>query len=266
MSPSSGPAPIDPRGPRTNQAVLATGLVLGFVFGQVWVAPLFAVVLFLGAAFGPRYGPVLRFYAEVIKPRLAPPSAVEDPRPPRFAAAVGVVFLSAATLAFALGATVVGWGLALVVAALAALSAVTGLCVGCEMYVLLVRLRGGVRVVTVDRTEGHSAVARDVRHGDLPVLPAEMAADGASWVVFSTEYCAVCPGVVAELERRRPDEPVVVLDVADHLDLAGRYKVRRAPTVLRAAAGGVVVSRLSGADAVRAELDALDATAAAVGV
>src|SRR3954454_20411519 len=97
---SRAPAPIDPRGPRTNQAVLATGLVLGLVLRQEWVAPLFAVVLFLGAAFGPRFGPVLRFYADVIRPRLAPPSELEDPRPPRFSAWVGTVFLSAATIAF----------------------------------------------------------------------------------------------------------------------------------------------------------------------
>src|SRR6478735_7552833 len=130
MASASAPAPIDPRGPRTNQAVLATGLVLGLLFSQEWVAPLFAVVLFLGAAFGPKYGPVLRFYATVIKPRLAPPNELEDPRPPRFSAWVGIV------------------------AALAALSAITGLCVGCEMYVWLVRLRGGVRVTKVDRV-GH---------------------------------------------------------------------------------------------------------------
>jgi hypothetical protein len=58
----SVPKPIDPRGPRFNQSVLAIALVLGFLT-QVWfVAPVFAVVLFLGAAFGPRYGPFLRLY------------------------------------------------------------------------------------------------------------------------------------------------------------------------------------------------------------
>ena len=51
------------------------------------------MVLFLGAAFGPRYGPFLRLYAEVVKPRLSPPAELEDPRPPRFAATVGVIFL-----------------------------------------------------------------------------------------------------------------------------------------------------------------------------
>lgn len=139
---AGSPAPIDPRGPRFNQAVLAAVLLVGFLLDVPAVAPVFAVVLFLGAAFGPRYGPFLRLYAEVVKPRLAPPSELEDPRPPRFAATIGVLFLTAATVAFAAGASGVGWGLALIVAVLAGLAAVTGICVGCEVYLLLARRRG----------------------------------------------------------------------------------------------------------------------------
>jgi hypothetical protein len=272
MASSSAPAPIDPRGPRTNQAVLATALVLGLVLQQQWVAPLFAAVLFLGAAFGARYGPVLRFYSSVIKPRLGPPSELEDPRPPRFAASVGVIFLAGATLAFVLGADTVGWVLVTIVAVLAGISAVTGLCVGCEMYVWLVRLRGGVRVVKIDRAvlegpaadevlEGTPAPLHPSRAPHLAPFPAELRAGGAQWVVFSTEYCAVCPSVVAEIQGRRPGEPVTVLDVAEHLDLASRYKVRRAPTVLRVDGDGSILARLSGVDAVRAELGALPAGA-----
>ena len=146
MADAPAPKPIDPRGPRFNQAVLTVALLAGFLLDARAVVPVFAAVLFLGAAFGPRYGPFLRLYAEVIKPRLAPPQDLEDPRPPRFAAAVGVVFLAAATIAFAAGAPGVAWALALVVAALAGLAAVTGICVGCEIYVLLAR-RLGVRSV-----------------------------------------------------------------------------------------------------------------------
>jgi len=116
--------------------------VLGFVFQWWYVVPIFAVVLFLGAAFGPTYGPFLRLYADVIRPRLAPPKELEDPRPPRFAATVGVAFLTAATVAFAAGSSAVGWTLALIVAALAALAAVTGICVGCEIYLRFARRRG----------------------------------------------------------------------------------------------------------------------------
>jgi hypothetical protein len=142
----AAPSPIDPRGPRFNQAVLASALLAGFLVDWRAVVPVFAVVLVLGAAFGPRYGPFLRLYADVVRPRLAPPRHLEDPRPPRFAAAVGVAFLAAGSLAFVAGHPGVGWGLALVVAALAGLSATTGLCVGCEMYLFLARRRG-VRLV-----------------------------------------------------------------------------------------------------------------------
>lgn len=105
------------------------------------MAPVFAIVLGIGVAFGPRWGPVLIAYRHVLAPRLGPPSELEDPRPPRFAAAVGVVFLAAATVAFVLGASILGWALALMVAGLAALAATTGVCVGCEMYVMAARLR-----------------------------------------------------------------------------------------------------------------------------
>ena len=266
MAAATPPAPIDPRGPRTNQAVLAAALVVAAFTGQRWVVPVFAVVLFLGAAFGPRYGPVLRLYQGVIKPRLGPPAHLEDPRPPRFAATVGVGFLAASTLSFLLGASALGWGLALVVAALAGLAAATGLCVGCEMYVWFVRLRGGVRVVTVDRTDdGHGGGHAQVAHGAHPALPAELASDRETWVVFTTEYCAVCPTVVSTIEAARPEAAVHVVNVATDTTLAARYKVRRAPTVLRADAGGAVVARVTGADGVRSELATLDAVGAPAG-
>jgi hypothetical protein len=207
---------------------------------------------------------VLRFYQLVIKPCLSPPAELEDPRPPRFAATVGVIFLGASTVAFALGAAVVGWVLALIVAALAGLAAVTGICVGCEMYVLFVRLRGGVRVVSVERTLHDSGehAERPQRRGEYPALPAEFRGETPVWIVFSTEFCAVCPQVVAQITTERPGESVVALDVAEHLDLASAYKIRRAPTVVRADADGNVLVRLSGTDAVRAELEALGAETA----
>ena len=141
------PRPIDPRGPRFNQGVLTVGLLAAFLLDLQVVVPALALVLFLGAAFGPRYGPVLRLYADVVGPRLPPPRELEDPRPPRFAAAVGTAFLAGATVAFVAGASGIGWTLALVVAALAGLAAATGICIGCELYLLFARRRG--RQVTV---------------------------------------------------------------------------------------------------------------------
>lgn len=136
------PKPIDPRGPRFNQAVLAVSLLAGFVFDWRPVVPAFAVVLLLGAAGGSKWGPFLRLYAGVIRPRLAPPAMLEDPRPPRFAASMGVAVLTLASLAFLADAPGLAWGLALLVAALAGLSATTGLCVGCEIWLFSARRRG----------------------------------------------------------------------------------------------------------------------------
>ena len=141
MADAPAPKPIDPRGPRFNQAVLAVALLTGFLFDWRPVVPLFALVLLAGAALGPKYGPFLALYAKVIRPRLGPPREMEDPRPPRFSAALGVVVLTAGTLAFAAGHPGIGWGLALLVAALAGLSATTGICVGCEIYLLVARRR-----------------------------------------------------------------------------------------------------------------------------
>lgn len=129
------PAPIDARAPRFNQGVLTVALLVGFVFELRWLYVVWGVVLLLSALGGSKYGPFLRLYRDVIKPRLGPPAEIEDPRPPRFAATVGTVFLAAATLALAADVPGVADALALVVAALAALAAVTGLCVGCEVYV-----------------------------------------------------------------------------------------------------------------------------------
>jgi hypothetical protein len=136
------PEPIDPRGPRFNQAVLAVALLAGFVLDWRPVVPVFLVVLLLGAALGPRWGPFLRLYAAVVRPRLGPPAELEDPRPPRFSATLGVLFLVAASVAFLAGSTAVGWALALLVATLAGVAATTGICLGCEVYIWVARRRG----------------------------------------------------------------------------------------------------------------------------
>ena len=64
---------------------------------------------------------------------------MEDPRPPRFAQGLGLGFVGVAVIALLAGLTTVGLvaaGLALVAALL---NAVFGLCLGCELYVILRR-------------------------------------------------------------------------------------------------------------------------------
>ncbi|MCK8211839.1 DUF4395 domain-containing protein, partial [Erwinia amylovora] len=80
-------------------------------------------------------------YRRLVAPRLAPPTEREDPRPPRFAQLVGLVVTCAGLLVALLGVPLgvtVGAALALVAAFL---NAVFGLCLGCELYLLGLRLR-----------------------------------------------------------------------------------------------------------------------------
>ena len=234
---AASPPPIDPRGPRFNQAMVSLVLVGGFLLGWRPVAAVIGLVLLAGAAFGPRYGPFLRLYADLIRPRLAPPDELEDPRPPRFAAAVGVAFLAAATAAFAAGHDAVDWVLALVVAALAGLAAATGVCLGCEVYLLLAR-------------RPRLSVDRGVARVPLDMLGPEE----RTWLVFTTPYCATCAGVVASIRSRDPEARVVELDAVEHAALTRSFLVRSAPTVVLADGDGNVRTRLVGAAAVEAYL------------
>jgi hypothetical protein len=137
-------AGIDPRGPRfvagltvvvVAAALLApTGVGLALAVVQ---AALFAV----GAVRGVQGTPQSWLFRTVVRPRLAPPAELEDPAPPRFAQAVGLVFLVVAVIGFVSGATLlaqVALGFAL---AAAILNSVFGFCLGCEVYLLLKRVR-----------------------------------------------------------------------------------------------------------------------------
>lgn len=136
---------IDVRGPRFGAAittvVLAVALVVQGSVGQalvIWQWLMFAVATFVGLAWSP-YGSLFR----ILKRRfdLGPPPATEPEGPPRFAQACGFGVTSVALLAFTLGATTVAWVAVGVVLALSTLLAATGLCVGCELYLVGQRLR-----------------------------------------------------------------------------------------------------------------------------
>ena len=132
---------IDSRAPRTNQLVIGLFSVVAVVFGWWWLLALLALQLAVGLAFGRRYCLACVAYFELVQPRFGE-GPLEDARPPRVANMVGLVVLSAASLAYLGGATLVGAALGLLVAALALLAAVTGFCTGCEAYKLACRLTG----------------------------------------------------------------------------------------------------------------------------
>src|SRR5213079_1799586 len=94
-----------------------------------------AANLGLGLTFGRRFCVTCVAYFALVQP-LTGEGPLEDSRPPRVANMIGFVFLASSTVAYALGADIVGAALGSIVAALALLAAATGFCTGCEAYKL----------------------------------------------------------------------------------------------------------------------------------
>lgn len=136
---------IDPRGPRfgaglTTVLLAATLLLAGSTAGTVLLGvavALFVVGVVRGAQ-GSLQGVLFR---RLVRPRLAPPSYLEDPAPPRFAQLVGLLVTGTGLLLALLGVPGAVVAAAAVAFVAAFLNAAFGLCLGCEMYVVLRRLR-----------------------------------------------------------------------------------------------------------------------------
>jgi len=117
-------------------------VLVAFILRVPIVLPVVGVVLGAASLLGPRfnlYAYGFRLFKRLA--RLGPPRELEEAAPPRFANLVGFLFLGTASLLlYAAELSAVAWGLGLVVSALALLAATTGLCVGCEAYVIGRRL------------------------------------------------------------------------------------------------------------------------------
>jgi hypothetical protein len=133
---------IDRNGHRWGAGISAVVLFLGLIFDLQWVAPLICAVLAVGVAFGLRYSPLgatYRFLKRTLS--LDIPVVPEEETPPRFAQLMGFAFLLVATLGFyGIENAALGWTFTMIVAALQTLLAATGLCVGCEVYLIGKRL------------------------------------------------------------------------------------------------------------------------------
>lgn len=213
---------IDSRAPRTNQAVIGGLALIAFASGWWPLLTILAAQLLVGLRFGRRYCLPCVTYFEVIQPRIGE-GPIEDSRPPRFANQVGLVFLSAASLAHVVGLTAVGWALGLLVAVLALFAAATGFCAGCEAYKLGARLRGiyGDTLDTVD--------------------PADLGVDleERTEVLFTHPLCTDCHRVERALDARAAR--VVAIDVRQRPDLARKYGITVVPTLVSVAVDGSAV-------------------------
>jgi hypothetical protein len=137
---------IDPRAPRFGAGITAVLLLItiGLALGGTTIAAtvLFgaiAVLFAVGAFRGVQRHPYGRIYKALVRPRLKPPTELENPTPPTFAQGVGFVIT-----AVGLVLSLFGVPFALVIAASAAfiaafLNSVFGYCLGCQIYLLLAR-------------------------------------------------------------------------------------------------------------------------------
>jgi hypothetical protein len=127
---------IDPRGHRFGAGVSAVLLIAAFLTGTTWLVAVVLASIGVSAAFGLRYSIYGVVWRRLAKALALPKVEPEHEYPPRFAQVLGSTALILALVAFALGATTIGWGLTLAVAGLQSVLALTGYCLGCRLYFL----------------------------------------------------------------------------------------------------------------------------------
>ena len=136
---------IDARGPRfgavITTVVLAIVLVTAGMIAAGWLLFAQTLVFAVGALAGLRYAPYGFIYRSLVRPRLGPPTKTEAEAPPRFAQGVGMVFAAIGTIGFAAGVPVLGVVFAAFALAAAFLNAAFDLCLGCQMYLFIQRIR-----------------------------------------------------------------------------------------------------------------------------
>lgn len=144
-SPRTG---IDPRSPRFGAGITAVLLLIDLFLSLVGATTAAAVLLLViallfawGAFAGIRRHPYGVLFRALIRPRLAPPTELEDPGPPTFAQAVGLLVTGVGLVLYVSGVPLALPIAAALAFAAAFLNSVFGYCLGCQLYLLLVRAR-----------------------------------------------------------------------------------------------------------------------------
>ena len=217
---------VDARAPRFLQATVGVGAVTALLTGWWWLYGLLSLQLVVGLVLGRRWCLPCVAYFAFVQPRLGE-GRVEDARPPRFANKIGASVLGLAFAAHLAGLDAAGTALGSLVAVLALLAAATGLCVGCEAYKIIARVRG-VRPGHLDRV-------------DLAELGAAQTNDLV--VHFTHPLCTGC----REVEERLTSEgrKVLRVDVSKDQDLARKYHVSVVPTTFAVDPNGRVLERIA---------------------
>jgi hypothetical protein len=138
---------VDVRGPRFAAWVTTAALVVTLIVSAISplaaaiILGLQAVVFAIGALAGPRRHPYGRLFATLVASRLGPVKEREPAPPLKFAQLVGLIFAIVGTAGFAVGAPLMGVIATAFALVAAFLNAAFGICLGCQLYPLVVRLR-----------------------------------------------------------------------------------------------------------------------------
>jgi hypothetical protein len=116
---------------KLNRWTLLVGVLAGFVTGQPLATTALFLILLAAVLFGPRWSLIAQVGRRLFVRGAG--SDYEDRRLMRFNNLIATLLLGLAQIAFVLDAPVIGWALALMVAAAAAI-ALAGFCVGCFLY------------------------------------------------------------------------------------------------------------------------------------
>ena len=132
---------IDARGPRFGAAITTVVFAAALATHNAWFVVAQAIVFAIGAFKGPQFTPYAFIYKSVVKPRLKGDVPTEEVKPPQFAQKVGLLFAVVAIAGAVTGLDLV-FSVAVAMALGAAfLNAAFNFCLGCEIYLLLLRAR-----------------------------------------------------------------------------------------------------------------------------
>ena len=135
------PVFIDARGPRYSAAITTTVLALALITESNYLIG-FQFAVFLSAVlFGLRRSIYGLVYRNLIQPRLSGPIPSENEAAPRFAQLIGALFAFVALLGGVTGNTAIFQTATSFALVAAFLNATFGFCLGCQMYLLLLRFK-----------------------------------------------------------------------------------------------------------------------------
>jgi hypothetical protein len=132
---------IDARGPRFGAAITTVVLAAALATSNVWFIVVQALVFAIGAFKGPQFTPYAFIYKKAVKPFLKGEVPVEEVKPPQFAQKVGLLFALVAIVGALLGIEALVIGAVSMALGAAFLNAAFNFCLGCEIYLLLLRAR-----------------------------------------------------------------------------------------------------------------------------